>query len=276
LHNPGEVGVIITGAGRGIGKRLAMGFANARAKVGLISRTERELEATKLEIKQNGGEVFASRADVRVWSEVSGAVHNLTRRFHSHGADLDVLITAAAVQGEIGPFAESDPKKWADVLETNLIGVMNAIRATLPGMIERRRGKIIVLTGGGSESSRPNFAGYAVSKTAIVRLVETVAEEVRDFNVQINCFSPGGAYTSMTDEILSAGERAGVMEIERAEKVRVTGGVSAEKQIQFALFLASERSNHISGKLVHVADDLKKLEQANMTPDVLTLRRLKL
>jgi 3-oxoacyl-[acyl-carrier protein] reductase len=107
-------------------------------------------------------------------------------------------------------------------------------------------------------------------------LVETVAEEVRDFNVQINCFSPGGAYTSMTDEILSAGERAGVMEIERAEKVRVTGGVSAEKQIQFALFLASERSNHISGKLVHVADDLKKLEQANMTPDVLTLRRLKL
>jgi NAD(P)-dependent dehydrogenase (short-subunit alcohol dehydrogenase family) len=253
-----------------------MGFANARAKVGLISRTERELEATKLEIQQNGGEVFSARADVRVWSEVSGAVNTLTRRFHSYGADLDVLITAAGVQGAIGPFAESDPKKWAEVLETNVLGVMHAIRAALPGMIERRRGKIIVLAGGGSETSRPNFASYAVSKTAIVRLVETVAEEVRDFNVQINCFSPGGAYTSMTDEILSAGERAGVMEIERAEKVRVTGGVSADKQIQFARFLASERSNHISGKLVHVSDDLKKLEQANMTPDVLTLRRLKL
>jgi NAD(P)-dependent dehydrogenase (short-subunit alcohol dehydrogenase family) len=266
----------VTGAGRGIGKRLAMGFANARAKVGLISRTERELEATKLEIKQNGGEVFSSRADVRVWGEISGAIHNLNRRFHSHGANLGVLITAAAIQGEIGPFAESDPKKWPDVLDTNVLGVMNAIRVVLPGMIERRRGKIIVLTGGGSESSRPNFAGYAVAKTAIVRLVETVAEEVRDFNVQINCFSPGGAYTSMTDEILSAGERAGVMEIERAEKVRVTGGIPAERQIQFALFLASERSNHISGKLVHVSDDLKKLEQANMTPDVLTLRRLKL
>jgi 3-oxoacyl-[acyl-carrier protein] reductase len=253
-----------------------MGFANTRAKVGLISRTQRELDATKLEIMQSGGEVFSARADVRIWSEISGAINNLKRKFHSHGAEAEVLVAGAAIQGPIGPFAEADPKSWAEVLDTNVLGVMHAIRATLPGMIERRRGKIIVLTGGGSESARPNFAGYAVSKTAIVRLVETVAEEVRDFNVQINCFSPGGAYTSMTDEILAAGERAGVMEIERAEKVRISGGVSAEKQIQFALFLASERSNHISGKLVHVSDDLKKLEQANMTPDVLTLRRLKL
>jgi 3-oxoacyl-[acyl-carrier protein] reductase len=270
------VGVVVTGAGRGIGKRLAMGFASDRAKVGLIARTERELEATKLEIHQNGGEVFISKADVRVWSDVSGAFHNLKRKFHSHHAEIDVVITAAAVQGPIGPLAEADPKQWQDVLETNVIGVMHAIRAALPGMIERRRGKIIVLAGGGSDAARPNFAPYAASKAAIVRLVESVAEEVREYNVQINCFSPGGAYTSMTDEILSAGERAGSMEIERAEKVRITGGASAEKQIQMAQFLASERSNHISGKLIHVTDEIKKLEHANMTPDVLTLRRLRL
>jgi NAD(P)-dependent dehydrogenase (short-subunit alcohol dehydrogenase family) len=277
LNKPtGFEGAVITGAGRGIGKRLAMGFANAGIKVGLIARTERELDATRLEIKQSGGEVFAAKADVRVWSEISGAIHNLTRKFHSHGAEVDVLIAAAAVQGEIGPFAESDPKQWTTLLDTNILGVMHSLRAVLPGMIDRRRGKIIVVTGGGSEAPRPNFAGYAVSKTAIVRLVETVAGEVRDFNIQINCFSPGGAYTSMTDDILAAGDRAGAMEIERAEKVRLTGGIAAEKQIQFALFLASERSNHITGKLVHVSDDLKKLEQANMTPDVLTLRRLKL
>ncbi len=267
---------MVTGAGRGIGKRLAMGFAAANTKVGLIARTERELEATRLEIQQTGGEVFASRADVRVWNEVSGAVHNLGRKFRSHGADLGILIAAAAVQGEIGPFAESDPKLWQSTLDTNILGVMNAIRAVLPGMIERRRGKIVVLTGGGSDAPRPNFAAYAISKTAVARLVETVAEEVRDYNIQINCFSPGGAYTSMTDEILAARERAGAREIERAEKVRVTGGASADKQIQCALFLASERSNHITGKLIHVTDDLKKLEHANMTPDVLTLRRLKL
>jgi 3-oxoacyl-[acyl-carrier protein] reductase len=253
-----------------------MGFANNQAKVGLIARTERELEATKLEIKQSGGEVFAARADVKIWSEVSAAVHNLKRKFHSHHAELDVLVTAAAIQGPIGPLAAEDPKEWTSVLETNILGVMHAIRAVLPGMIERRHGKIIVLSGGGSDAARPNFSAYATSKAAIVRLVETVAEEVRDFNVQINCFSPGGAYTSMTDEILAAGERAGTMEIERAQKVRVTGGVSADKQIQVAQFLASERSNHISGKLIHVTDDMKKLEHANMTADVLTLRRLKL
>lgn len=268
--------MVITGAGRGIGKRLAMGFAKDRAQVGLIARTERELDATKLEIKQSGGEVFSARADVRNWSELSNAVHNLKRKFNSHHAEINVLVTAAAIQGPIGPMAEEDPKDWHAVLETNILGVMHAIRAVLPGMIERRQGKIIVLSGGGSDAARPNFSAYATSKAAIVRLVETVAEEVRDFNVQINCFSPGGAYTSMTDEILAAGERAGMMEIERAEKVRVTGGVSADKQIQVAQFLASERSNHISGKLIHVADDMKKLEQANMTADVLTLRRLKL
>ncbi len=268
--------MVVTGAGRGIGKRLAMGFAKEQAKVGLIARTERELDATKLEIKQSGGEVFAARADVRVWSEISAAVHSLKRKFHSHHAEIDVLVTAAAIQGPIGPLAEADPKDWPAVFETNILGVMHAMRAALPGMIQRRHGKIIVLTGGGSDAARPNFSAYATTKTALVRLVESVAEEVREYNVQINCFSPGGAYTSMTDEILAAGERAGAMEIERAEKVRVTGGVMAEKQIQMALFLASERSNHISGKLVHVADDLKKLEHANMAPDLLTLRRHKL
>jgi NAD(P)-dependent dehydrogenase (short-subunit alcohol dehydrogenase family) len=276
LRNPADLGVIVTGAGRGIGKRLAMGFANDQAKVGLIARTERELEATKLEIKQSGGEVFSAHADVRVWSEISSAIHNLKRKFHSHNAEIDVLVVAAAIQGPIGPLAEEDPKHWQVVFETNILGVMHAIRAVLPGMIERRHGKIIVVSGGGSDAARPNFSAYATSKTAIVRLVESVAEEVRDFNIQINCFSPGGAYTSMTDEILAAGERAGAKEIERAEKVRVTGGVSADKQIQVAQFLASERSNHISGKLIHVTDDMKRLEQANMTPDVLTLRRLKL
>jgi 3-oxoacyl-[acyl-carrier protein] reductase len=276
LLTPIELGVVVTGAGRGIGKRLAMGFAKDRTKVGIIARTERELDATKLEIKQSGGEVFTARADVRSWSDVSGAFHSLKRKFHAHHVEIDVLITAAAIQGPIGPLAEIDPKQWTEVLETNILGVMHAIRAVLPGMIERRRGKIIVLGGGGSDASRPNFTSYAASKTALARLVETVAEEVREFNIQINCFSPGGAYTSMTDEILAAGDRAGSMEIERAEKVRITGGVSAEKQIQVAQFLASERSNHISGKLIHVTDDMKRLEQANMTADVLTLRRLKL
>ena len=79
----------------------------------------------------------------------------------------------------------------------------------------------------------------------------------------------------MTDEILHAGEeRAGRREIEDAEQVRVTGGVSPEKQIQLALFLASEASNHITGKLIHVNDDWRRFERDNMKPELYTLRRV--
>ena len=102
-----------------------------------------------------------------------------------------------------------------------------------------------------------------------------IADEVGNHNVQVNAMAPGAAYSHMTDEILHAGEeKAGRREIEDAEKVRVTGGVPAEKQTALALFLASERSNHISGKFIHVNDDWKKWENENMKSELLTLRRL--
>jgi NAD(P)-dependent dehydrogenase (short-subunit alcohol dehydrogenase family) len=263
--------VLITGAGRGIGKRLAIGFAKAGAKVGLVARTLSELDATKLEIEHAEGQALRVRADVREYAQVAEAAARMVREY----GGIDLVITAAAMQGPIGPFVEADPRLIEDTIRTNLVGSMNALHAVMPEMIERRSGKAIVLAGGGAANARPNFSPYAAAKAALVRLVECVAEEVRDHNVQINCLAPGSAYTSMTDEILSAGERAGSREIEDAKEVRRTGGIAAEKQIAFALFLGSERSNHISGKMIHVHDDLKKLEHMNMTADLYTLRRLK-
>jgi 3-oxoacyl-[acyl-carrier protein] reductase len=141
-------------------------------------------------------------------------------------------------------------------------------------MIERRQGKVIILSGGGAAKPRPYFSAYASAKAAVARLVETVAEEVKDANVQINCMSPGGTYTAMTDEILRAGERAGWRDMEEARRVRDTGGVAPDRQIQLAVFLASERSNHLTGKLIHVDDDWKKLEKATVNPELYTLRRV--
>jgi len=141
-------------------------------------------------------------------------------------------------------------------------------------MIEQRSGKIIVLSGSGANAPRPNFSAYASAKAALVRFVETVAEEVRDHNVQINCMGPGGAYTHMTDEILRAGDKAGWKEKEEALEVRQTGGMAPDKQIQLALFLASEQSNHISGKLIQVTDDWKKLKNETIRPEMYTLRRV--
>ncbi|HVY93253.1 MAG TPA: SDR family oxidoreductase [Bryobacteraceae bacterium] len=269
MRSPHEVNVLITGAGRGIGKRLAIGFAKNKARVGLLGRSQGELSVTKLEIEDGGGSALQLRADVRNFEQMTAAVD----RMMSQWGQIDTLICNAAVQGPIGSFAAQKPSTWQEVFETNIIGVMNSCRAVLPRMLAKRAGKIIVITAQGCATPRPRFAPYAASKAAIVRFVECVAEEVREDNVQVNCMEPGETYTSMTDEILHAGERAGVHEIETAEKIQVTGGTLSERQIQLALFLASERSNHLSGKLLYVQDDWKKLEHDNARPDAFTLRR---
>jgi NAD(P)-dependent dehydrogenase (short-subunit alcohol dehydrogenase family) len=269
LRSPQDLNVLITGAGRGIGKRLALGFAQTKARVGLLGRSQGELDVTKLEIEDGGGAALRLRADVRNFEQVTAAVDRMTREW----GDVNTLIANAGVLGPIGPFAENRSANWQEVFETNVIGVMNSCRAVLPRMLERREGKIIVIVGQGAATPRPRFAAYSASKAAIVRFVECLAEEVRDDNVQINCMFPGETYTSMTDEILHAGERAGIQEIENAEKVQATGGALSDKQIQLALFLASERSNHLTGKLIYVQDDWKKFEHDSARPDAYTLRR---
>lgn len=270
MRNLKDKGVLITGGGRGIGKRLAMGFANAGARVALMARSKAELDLANLEIEHAGGMSMRLRADVRDFEQVAAAVDRMKLQY----GRLDVLVCAAAIQGPIGPFVETSPKAWVDTIETNLIGVANAIQAVLPSMIARRSGKIICLGGRGSADPRPNFSAYAASKSGMVRLVETLAEELQDHNIQVNVMAPGGAYTHMTDEILQAGERAGQKEQDRAIQVRLTGGISPEKQIALALFLASEESNHISGKLIHVNDDWKRLEHSSVGPEVYTVRRV--
>ena len=224
-----------------------------------------------MEIEQAGGSALRLRADVRDLEELSAAADRMCVVFGS----VDVLVAAAGVQGPVGPLLTTKPKAWSETLEINLIGTDELLPRRAPGMIQRRSGKIILIAGGGSSKARPNFTAYAASKAAVVRFAECLAAEVLDDNVQVNSISPGGAYTHMTDEILHAGEeRAGEREIADAEQVRLTGGVAAEKQIQLALFLASERSNHISGKLLHVQDDWKRFERENMKAELFTLRRV--
>lgn len=263
--------VLVTGGSRGIGKRLALGFSAQGARLVLVARSKPELELTRLEIEQAGGSVLPIQADVREFAQVQWAVEQA----EAHFGPVDVLICAAAILGPTGPLAESEPRAWRETVEVNLIGVFHACRAVLPRMVSRRSGKIIVLVGGGTMQARPNFSAYAASKTALVRLVETIAAEAGEFNVQANCLDPGPTYTHLTDEILSAGERAGWREIEEARRARLTGGTPPEQQIELALFLASERSNHVNGKLIHVSDDWRRLTSGGIHPELLTLRRVR-
>jgi len=262
--------VLITGAGRGVGKRLAIGFAAAGARVGLVARSKPELDLTKLEIEHAGGTALHLRADVCD----PDAIRTAAERMRAHWGELDIVICAAAQQGPVGPFAGNPLPAWTETIHTNLIGVANTCAAVLGPMLQRRKGKIIALSGGGGAKVRPNFSAYAASKAGLIRFIECLAEEVHSRNVQVNCMSPGGTYTHMTDEILRAGASAGEKELEEAARIRLTGGVAAKRQIDLAMFLASERSNHVSGKMLHIDDDWRKLETLTLHPEMYTLRRM--
>jgi NAD(P)-dependent dehydrogenase (short-subunit alcohol dehydrogenase family) len=248
-----------------------MGFAARGARVGLMARSKAELDLCHLEIEHTGGAALRLRNDVGDFEQVAASVERMRVQF---GAPPQVLVCAAAVLGPIGPFAETHPKQWHEVIQTNFIGVLNLCRAVLPSMLERRSGKIILLAGGGATPARPNFALYGATKTALVRFAESLAEEVSEQNVQVNCLSPGASYTHMTDQILSAGERAGWREIDEARQTRMTGGIIADKQVELAVFLATEQSNHVSGRLIHVQDDWKKLKEKTPSQELYRLRRV--
>ncbi len=263
--------VLVTGAGRGIGKRLAIGFAAEGAHVGLLARSKAQLDVTHLEIQHAGGSSARYVGDVRDREFVREAVNRMSVQY---GRPVEILICAAAVQGPIGPMWQVDPVHWLETIDINFKGVFNAVRAVVPGMIAARSGKIIALTGGGASRPRPYFTAYSAAKAAIARFVESMAEEVQEHNIQVNCLSPGGTYTVMTDEILRAGERAGWRDLENAREIRLTGGVPPEKQLKLALFLASPRSNHITGRLLNVHDDWERLADATLSSESYTLRRL--
>ena len=263
--------VLVTGGGRGIGKRLALGFARLGAKIALLSRSKSEIDLTHIEIEQAGGNALRIRADVTDPEQLTVAVDRARVAF---GAPIDILICAAATPGPLYPFLQSSSKAWTETIQINLLGVVHSCRAVLPSMIERRVGKIIVLTCSSDNAPHQNLSAYTTSKAAVVRFSEAIAAEVMDHNVQINCFDPGPAYTTITDEMIRAESRLESRLVDQAKEARRTGGVSPELQLQHAMFLASESSNHISGKLIHVTDDWKKLRNSTLRAESLTLRRV--
>lgn len=263
--------ILITGAGRGIGKRLALGFAKLEARIGLLGRSKAEIDLAHIEIEQNGGNALRLRADVTDPEELTAAFERAAVVFRS---PIDVLICAAGVAGPLQPFLETSLSSWTETIEINLLGVVHCCRAVLPSMVARRSGKILVLACEADSTPKLNFSAYDTSKTAVVRFVEAISAELADHNVQINCLDPGPAYTNLTDEIIHAEGRLEPAVIAHAKEVRRTGGVSPDAQMAYASFLVSENSNHITGKLIHLSDDLRKLKNAALRPDLFSLRRL--
>lgn len=264
---------LITGAGRGIGRAIALAYAEEGADLAVIGPRLDDLRGVAAEAEALGRRALSRAADVSCWEQVRDAVADALAAF----GRIDVLVNNAGVHGPIGPLAGNDVAGWLHAVKVNLGGVFLCCRAVLPQMMERRLGKIINLSGGGAVSARPNFTAYASSKAAVVRLTECLAEEVRPYNIQVNAMSPGGVHTYLTEEVLAAGERAGAEALAEAQRI-VASGASPAPAAALAVFLASDASGPLSGRLISaVWDDWPAMAgrvQEIMAGDRYTVRRL--
>ncbi len=262
---------IITGGSRGIGKAIAAAFLKEGAKCFLIARTHSGLEQARKELGKVV-EIFA--ADVGDLQTVQRAVHECLSVF----GKVDILVNAAGIQGPIGLFTENSPQDWEVTLQVNLLGTLFSMQAAVPVMLLQKKGKIINFSGGGATSSRPRFSAYAASKTAVVRLTEIAADELKGSGIDINAVAPGAVNTRMTEEVIQAGERAG-REYKLALSQKRDHQASPEKAVALTVFLASSQSDGLSGKLISAIwdkwEDIPKHLSDIMSSDVYTLRRIK-
>jgi len=267
---------IITGGSRGIGKAIAMAFIREGANVTIVSRTKMELLRTARELKKIGPlRVLAVVADISRPKDVKRAVR-LTKK---HFGKIDVLVNNAGIQGPIGFFVDNNIDEWIKTFDINFIGTARMVKACLFYMISQRQGKIINLSGGGAVYPRANFSAYGASKAAVVRFTETLAEELKEFHIDINSIAPGNVNTKMTKEIIKNKNQAWAKEFSSAKKQLLKGGNDSTLAASLAVFLASDESNGLSGKLISaVWDNWKALGlkiDKIMATDAFTVRRIK-
>ncbi|MFH1906127.1 MAG: SDR family NAD(P)-dependent oxidoreductase [Chloroflexota bacterium] len=170
---------IVTGAGRGIGRVIAVAFARQGASLYLAARTESELNETAEACIKVGGNAHVVVTDIAARDQVENLVSTALRE----AGKVDILVNSGGIYGPIGPTAEIDLAAWTYAVEVNLFGPLYLCAALMPHLMQRRQGKIILLGGGGATASLPNFSSYAASKAGLARLAETLAEELKPFNL---------------------------------------------------------------------------------------------
>jgi 3-oxoacyl-[acyl-carrier protein] reductase len=241
---------VVTGANQGLGLEIARRYAALGASLVLCARDCGSLEQarTRLQVHERDGQgIDAITADVSNPSDVDRLVAHALARF----GKIDVLVNNAGIYGPKGAIEDVDWGEWVRAIEINLLGSVLMARAVVPAMKARRTGKIIQLSGGGATNPLPRISAYAASKAAVVRFAETLAEELRDFGIDVNSIAPGALNTRMLDEILAAGpDRVGAAFFDRAVKQKQSGGSGLEQGAALAVFLASDASNGITGKLI--------------------------
>jgi len=269
---------IITGAGTGLGFEIAKDYLAAGADVLICGRNIEVLRKSGEQLSQltsPGQKIIWRQADVSKPHEANTLVADALNRL----GGCHILVNNAGVYGPKGESEKVDWESWVDTIQINLMGSVLMCRALIPHFKSQKYGKIIQLSGGGATQPMPLISAYAVSKAAVVRFVESLAEEVREFGIDINSIAPGALNTGMLEEILIAGpEKVGVDFYKKSLKQKESGGSPLDLGSNLALFLASAKSDGISGKLISAVwdkwDDFPSHFDDLMGSDVYTLRRI--
>ncbi|HZR21920.1 MAG TPA: SDR family oxidoreductase [Verrucomicrobiae bacterium] len=270
---------IITGGSQGMGRAIAEHFLREGASVLICARDEALLSNTREELQafaaRPGQKILAQTCDVSSEEQVKGLIDFALEQFGS----LEILVNNAGVYGPMGPTETVSLSEWRRALDINLYGVLIPCRAVIPLFRRAGRGKIIILSGGGATNPLPNVSAYAASKAAVARLMETLAEELRPSNIDVNGIAPGALATRLMDEVLAAGpEKVGQAFYEKNKKWKTDGATPLHLGAGLAVYLASSESDGITGKLISAQWDpwprLHEHRQELASSDIYCLRRI--
>jgi 3-oxoacyl-[acyl-carrier protein] reductase len=232
---------LITGGGRGIGQAVALRLARNGWDVAIASRSAGELADTAA---QAGRKMLAITTDVSVADDVRAMV----RRTESELGPIDLLVNNAGITGPMTPFWETDPQDWWRCQEVNLLGPVLCCRAAVPGMIERKRGRIVNLSSGAGVRPVPNFGAYAVSKASVLRFSEQLALELAPHGIAVFPIRPGVVRTRMVESVRQS--------VPIVQKFLDEGrDVPPEATADLVEYLASGRADALSGCLLSVREN---------------------
>ncbi len=244
---------LVTGAGRGIGKAIALALSRAGAAVAVCARSADEVAVVAREIADHAGRALAVRCDVLH----RPAVEDMVAQVEAALGPVDLLVNNAGRFGPIGPIAATDPDEWWRALEVNLRGPLYCARAVLPGMLARGRGRVVNVSSASGLAAVPMLSAYAVSKAALYRLSENLAAETRGRGVAVFTINPGLVRTSMSESAQSCGEPG----IERwfQDAFANQQDVPAEAAATLVVYLASGAADVLSGRYIFATDDVARL-----------------
>lgn len=246
---------LVTGGGRGLGRRFAVALAAAGAAVAVLARSADQVAATAASIEAAGGRALALTADVTDSAAVEQAVTSVERQL----GPLDLLVNNAGVGGPLGPAWEVDARDWQRTLEINVFGGYLCARAVLPGMTARRRGRIINLASNAGVFRWPLASAYSVSKAAVVKLTENLAAETRRYGLAVFAVHPGVTSIGLTELALAPDAQPSGPAAWLRQEAAAGRLVPPELAAELVVLLASGQADALSGRYLTVHDDILAL-----------------